>query len=375
MPHWFDISRWRETLTGRSAPRGAKPDPEPDLYQHRVQRIIAQNRRSPLPAAGEPEPAAKVSATDRRLTGMPKVLAGATAVIVPGAQPDSIDQPEESEHWISFGVGMAAGIACGWALLFFTMAAMDPEPSTGPRDGGRAIAAAPEPAVDKREDIAAQGRHEAARRVLERQVALATARVLTPPESGGVERVSARDLPVEEAAAPPRTVSARATPPPPRKPEPKPIPVLPTVRDAARPAPGPTVVAATTKPHFDFAGSGHMSRLGASNVTARDVFAQSNPDWAGPPPLPSRHPLSGSAKRKAAARAIGARRSAPRRGAAANNRRRRAAAPKVVRLNQQGVAAAPRQPEPEQKPLGIFSASDSEANWARRVHRLESGAR
>ena len=139
MSHWFNISRWREALFGRSAPDRAKPNPAPDLYQHRVQQIIARTRQANVPTAVLPDPAAQVGAADQRVAGLAKSLAGATGAMIARKEHTNLDEPEESEHWVSFGVGMAAGVACGWALLFFTMAAMEPDPSLPPRDGATAI--------------------------------------------------------------------------------------------------------------------------------------------------------------------------------------------------------------------------------------------
>lgn len=378
MLRWFDLTRWPKQVLGSLRGRASAPEVQPELYQHRVQQILEQSRTLPsapsaLPGSAEARPRFTQPRFLQQMSGASKLANASAAAAMTRAIAVSDRDGEESDEWISFAVGMLAGVACGWATLFVAMASLPPVPPvTGEATHVAAAAPVGEPAAELDN---------------ERKIALATASALMPAYSAGDHQDNSR---VHDGGTRVASDQARAY----EKPSSRPFGVSsPVLLPEMPPLTGAGVVsvqtkqiqtaAVSTKTSFDFAGTGYMSRLGAGRVTARDHFAKSNPSWLGAPPVPARSPRTVTKKGRAAwARArerwIAKRRKAQRKSVA--SRQKRSSKPKVIRLSKRTTqtvakpAKTAKQATATRSSLGAYvdKDKDEQSNWARRILMLNS---
>ena len=125
------------SLKARLADKAAgRPDPahlQPILYQQRVRELLD----STVP----PTPASEVAVRTGQLT-VPVYPEATVPAYVPLSAPfvlEAVDEPRS--HWTSFGLGMASGVVCGWALLVIvvaTVTSFGPQPTNAAMHPGEA---------------------------------------------------------------------------------------------------------------------------------------------------------------------------------------------------------------------------------------------
>ena len=182
----------RLSLKARLADKAAgRSDPEhlqPILYQQRVREL--------LDATESPALSSEVTVRAAQLTDLvsPAVAAPAYG---PLSAPFVLDARDEQRgHWTSFGLGMASGVVCGWALLVIVVATVT---SFGPQSTNAAVHPGKARPV---EDLEHRGRDHAGA-----ALPLAT-EYLTKVSNAGSARIPAKQRATGDFAVVPASVIA-----------------------------------------------------------------------------------------------------------------------------------------------------------------------